>query len=86
MLTDSHYPSFIKNYLYYCGSFALPCRFQNNVVYFYKNLAEVLIQILLHLYINLENTDVFTRMSLSIHEHGDLVKSSFMSFTSVYSF
>lgn len=47
----SNSSSFIKIIVNYCGSFALLYKFQNNVVYMYKNPAEFLIGILLYLYI-----------------------------------
>lgn len=49
--------------------FTFTYTFYNNLIYIYKNLAEILIGIALNLYINLGKIDIFTILSFPVHEH-----------------
>lgn len=63
-----HFIFLFQNCFCYSSSFAFPYKFFNNLVHVYKNLLQILIRISLNLCISLGEIEIFTVLSLLIHE------------------
>ena len=81
------YSSFSKCFNFF-GSFALPYKFRI-MLSVSKTLAGIVIEIILNLYINLRTIDIFTMLSLWVHEQDmilHLFRSSLIFFMSILYF